>query len=62
MALRYTDQPSLVTAFGFLIAIVAILGTQFFGWQWGTGQLVPTIIGIIVAGVAVLAVAQRVLG
>lgn len=47
--------------FGLLIAIVAVLGTQFFGWEWGSGQLTPTIIGVVVAGIAVVLIARRVL-
>ena len=61
MAAGYRDQSSLVTAFGLIIAIVAVVGSQVFGWEWGSGQLVPTMIGIAVAGVAVLLVARRVL-
>lgn len=61
MVSRYRNQSSLVTAFGLLVAIVAIVGTQFFGWGWGSGQLVPTIIGVVVAGIAIVVVAGRVL-
>ena len=49
----------MVTAFGILIAIVAIVGTQFFGWEWGSGQFIPTIIGVVVAGIAVVVVVRR---
>ena len=61
MGSKYQDQSSVITAFGILIAIVAIVGTQFFGWEWGSGQLIPTIIGVVVAGIAVVVVARRVL-
>ena len=61
MMFQYQDQSSVVTAFGLLVAIVAIVGTQFFGWEWGSGQLIPTIIGVVVAGIAVVIVARRVL-
>lgn len=61
MASRYQDQSSLVTAFGLLVAIVAIVGTQFFGWEFGSGQLIPTIIGVIVAGIAIVVVARKTL-
>ena len=58
---KYSNQSSLVTAFGVLISGVAIVGTQFLGWEWGSGQLIPTIIGVVVAGVAVVIVARSVL-
>lgn len=45
--------------FGFLIAVVAIVGTQILGWEWGDGRLVPTLIGVIAAGVAVLFVYRQ---
>ena len=56
----YEEQSSWVTALGLLVALVAIVGTQFLDWEWGSGQLVPTIIGVVVAGIAVLLVARRV--
>ncbi|WP_049912378.1 hypothetical protein [Natrialba hulunbeirensis] len=58
---KYSNQSSLVTAFAVLIAGVAIIGTQFFGWEWGSGQLIPSIIGVVVAGVAVVVAARRIL-
>ncbi|TYL35842.1 multidrug transporter [Natronococcus pandeyae] len=61
MVSKYQDQSSVVTAFGFLVAIVAIVGTQFFGWERGLGQLISTIISVVVAGIAVVIVARRVL-
>ncbi|MCU4744479.1 multidrug transporter [Natronoglomus mannanivorans] len=61
MVSKYQDQSSMVTAFGLLVAIIAIVGTQFFGWEWGSGQLIPTIIGVVVAGIAVVIIARRVL-
>ena len=62
MAIGYRDQSSIVTAFGLMVAIVAIIGTQVFGWEWGDGQLIPTIIGITVVAIAVLVVVRRVVG
>ncbi|PCR89979.1 multidrug transporter [Natrinema ejinorense] len=59
MSSSYPDQSSLVTAVGLLVAIVAVVGTQVFGWEWGAGQLAPTIIGVVVAGVAVVVVVRR---
>lgn len=61
MASRFSDQSTLVTAFGLLVAIVAVVGTQFLGWEWGSGQLVPTLVGVVVAGIAVVLVARRAL-
>jgi hypothetical protein len=57
----YQDQSPVITALGILVASVAIVGTQFFGWEWGSGQLIPTTVGVIVAGIAVIVVAQRVM-
>jgi NhaP-type Na+/H+ or K+/H+ antiporter len=45
---------------GLAFAIVAIIGTQVFGWDWETSQLPPTIIGIIAAGIAVVMLVRRV--
>ncbi|WP_211330692.1 multidrug transporter [Halalkalicoccus subterraneus] len=61
MVAKYQDQSSVITAFAILIAIIAIVGTQFFGWEWGSGQLIPTIIGVVVAGIAVVVGARRVM-
>lgn len=47
------------TTLGVLFAIVAIVGTQFLGWEWGSGQTVPTSIGVVVAGLAVVLVIWR---
>lgn len=59
MAGRFDTQSSLLTAFGVLIALVAIVGTQFLGWEWGSGQLAPTVIGVLVAGIAVFVFVRR---
>ncbi|MDB2236465.1 multidrug transporter [Halorubrum ezzemoulense] len=61
MALIGSDQSSVVSALGLLIALVAVVGTRFLGWEWGSGRLVPTLVGVAVAGVAVAVVAGRVL-
>ena len=55
------NQSSVLTAVGVLVALVAIAGTQFLGWEWGSEQLVPTVIGVAVAGIAVVAAAKRLL-
>lgn len=61
MNLSNGAQSSLVTAFGLLVAIVAIVGAQVLGWEWGSGQLVPTLVGVAVAGIAIAVVARRAL-
>lgn len=55
----YRDQSSLLTVFALLVAGVAVVGTQILGWEWGSGQLLPTIIGVAVAGVAVMVAVRR---
>ncbi|MFC7230379.1 multidrug transporter [Saliphagus sp. GCM10025308] len=55
----YSDQSSLVGVLSLLAAVVAIVGTQVLGWEWGSGQLVPTIIGVVVAAITVLVVVRR---
>lgn len=56
---RFDTQSSLLTAFGVLIALVAVVGTRVLGWEWGTEQLAPTVIGVLVAGIAVLVFVRR---
>jgi hypothetical protein len=48
-----------VTVFGFLVAVTAVVGTQVLGWEWGAGQLLPTLIGVTVASIALLLVLRR---
>lgn len=36
-----------------LVAILAVVGTVAFGWEWGGDDPVPTVIGV---GVALLAI------
>jgi biopolymer transport protein ExbB/TolQ len=55
------NSSSVGTALGILVAVVAVVGSQFLGWEWGGGQLLPTVIGVAVAVVAVVLVGQRVL-
>ena len=59
MVSGFQARSPMVTVFGVLVAIVAIVGTRFLGWEWGSGQLVPTIVGVVVAGVAVVIVVRR---
>lgn len=58
---RYSDRSPLLTVFALLVAVVAVVGTQVFGWEWGSGQLLPTMIGVVVAGVAIVVTARSVL-
>jgi hypothetical protein len=53
-------QPSLGTVLGVLVAGVAVVGTQFLGWEWGSGQVVPTLVGVIAAVVAAGLVARKI--
>ncbi len=50
MSLGFNSQSSLSTVLGIVIVIVAIVGTQFLGWEWGSGQLVPTVIAVVLVG------------
>ncbi|MFC7210454.1 multidrug transporter [Natronoarchaeum sp. GCM10025321] len=58
----YQIESSWGAVIGLLVAVVAIVGTQMLGWEWGSEQLVPTIIGVAVAGIAVVLVVRRLLG
>ncbi|WP_339105535.1 multidrug transporter [Haloterrigena salinisoli] len=53
------NTSSIGTAIGLAVAIVAIVGTQFLGWEWGGGQLGPTLIGAVAAAIAIVAVISR---
>lgn len=52
-------QSPVAAAIGLLFAIVAIIGTEVLGWKWGGGQLVPTLIGIVAAGIAVFLIGKE---
>ena len=48
------DQSTVGTAVGIAVCVVAVLGSQFLGWEWGPWQLIPALIGIaavVAAGV-----------
>ena len=53
------NRSALITGFGLLVAGIAIVGTRFLGWEWGSGGSVPTSVGVVVAVVAVVVVASR---
>ncbi len=38
---------------GALVALVAVVGTVAFGWRWGSGDPLPTVLGVTAAAVAV---------
>jgi len=59
MSLGRGDSSTIGTALGALVAIIAVVGTQFLGWEWGDGHLVPTIIGVLAAAVAIVLVSRR---
>ncbi|WP_254521548.1 multidrug transporter [Natrinema caseinilyticum] len=60
MSLSFGRSSSpLVTAIGVAFALVAIIGTQVLGWEWGSGQLVPTILGVVAAILAIFVVLSR---
>ena len=54
-----TNSSPVVTAVGVLVAIVAVVGTQFLDWQWGSNQLLPTAVGVLVAGIAVVVIVRN---
>lgn len=57
-----TKQPHSTTdraPIGLAVALVALVGIQFFGWKWGGGQLVPAIIGVAAAAIAVVVIVNR---
>ncbi|MGQ3412975.1 multidrug transporter [Natrinema sp. LN54] len=53
------NSSPLLTAIGLAVALVAIVGTQVLGWEWGSGQLLPTIIGVAAAVIAVFVLLSR---
>jgi hypothetical protein len=54
MRSKASEQSPLITVFAVCVAGVAVLGTQFLGWEWGGGFLVPTLVGVVAAGLAVV--------
>ncbi|WP_247729731.1 multidrug transporter [Halovivax limisalsi] len=53
------NSSTIGTVIGLLVAIVAIVGTQMFDWEWGSDQLVPTVIGVLAAAIALVLVGRR---
>lgn len=49
----YEIESSWGAAVGFLVAVIAVIGTQFLNWEWGSGQALPAIIGVVAAGIAI---------
>lgn len=56
------NQSPVFALVGVVVAAVAVLGTRVLGWEWGSGQLLPTMIGVAVAAFAVVGVAGRQFG
>lgn len=48
-----------ITAIGIVFALIAVVGTQFLGWEWGSGQFVPIVIGVVAAVVGVFVFVVR---
>nr|WP_082146625.1 multidrug transporter [Halostagnicola sp. A56] len=61
MALGRDARSSIGTVLGIAFVIIAVVGTQFLGWEWGSGQPLPTAIGIVAAGIALVVVIVRLL-
>jgi len=55
LSIGRTSSPA-ITAIGIVVALVAIIGTQYLGWEWSSGQLVPMLIGVAAAVIAVIVV------
>lgn len=55
---RGENASPIVTVLGLAVAVVAIVGTRYFGWEWGSNQLLPTAIGVLVAVFAVISVVR----
>lgn len=55
----YRIESPMVAALGFLVAAVALVGTEMYGWEWGDGRLVSTLVGVVATGIAVLFVYRR---
>jgi hypothetical protein len=49
---RPTESRSLQVV-GALVALVAVVGYTFYDWQWGSGDPLPTALGLAVAALAV---------
>lgn len=47
-------SPSPSTVVGIVAVAIAIIGSQFLEWEWGSGQLAPTLVGVAVVGVVAL--------
>jgi len=57
--MTYRTQSPLLQVLGGLVGVVALVGTQLLGWEWGGGQLLPTLLGVAVAAVALTLTVTR---
>jgi hypothetical protein len=51
-----------MTVLGALVALIAIIGTTFLGWEWGASfaeQPIPSVLGACTAVVAIAVTLQR---
>lgn len=49
------DSPSVLTIVGVAVALVAVVGTTFLGWEWGASfaeQPIPFVLGACAAIIA----------
>ncbi|ELZ04092.1 hypothetical protein [Natrialba aegyptia] len=46
-------RSDLITTLGILVALIAVVGTQVLGWEWGSTELVPTVLGVAAAVIAI---------
>lgn len=53
------SESTAITVFGFGVAVTAVIGSQVLGWEWGDGELLPTLLGVTVAGIAILLVFRQ---
>jgi FtsH-binding integral membrane protein len=51
-----------MTVLGVLVALIAIVGTTFLGWEWGASfaeQPIPFVLGVCVAILAIAVTLRR---
>lgn len=61
MALQ-RDTSAIGTVIGVLFVLVALVGTTFFGWEWGGSfaeQPIAIVVGVVAAVIAVVVMLRR---